>query len=74
MESRERKEEMGNDMKRKSRLKKGQLVSFKPRRELLRRDAEIMKIMKHKPWGTTVEISLYASPRELSVKRAQEFL
>jgi hypothetical protein len=53
------------------RLKKGQLVSFKPRMGLLRRDADILKVYNAKGIkGAFVEISLLASPSEISMKRS----
>lgn len=53
----------------KERLRKGQVVSFRPNRNLLRRDADILKVYNGKR-GNYVELSLYASPSEVSIRRS----
>jgi hypothetical protein len=55
------------------RIKKGQLVSFRPKPPVLRRDATVRKKIKTGQFGTLYEISVYASPSELSTRRSFEW-
>jgi tripartite-type tricarboxylate transporter receptor subunit TctC len=51
-------------------IRKGQIVSFRPEKGLLRRDAEVIKTWHEKGLGKVVEISLLVTPNEISRTRS----